>query len=173
MLDYSTLNEGKPGFVVSKFSSLRYVNALVVLPDVPLISVIRFSSRDKASVNELYDFHVDKLTPFMDKEGLRSFWLNNYLKSKRTEKNPVKESNDEFQRTLLIPDTVARVLVSSLRGVVTESGILLPWPFSSFELATAWHKLYTVSLADIKVVDDPKPCRNIGPLSNVLDDEIK
>ena len=172
MLDYTASSENMSGFIISKFSSSRYVNALVALPDVPLISIIRFTSRHKVCKNERYNFHVDKLTPFLDKEEIKSFWLNNYLKSKRTEKDSIEENKDEFQRIITNPEGITRVLGSSLRGVITGAGILLPWPFSSFELATTSHKLYTLFLADIKIVNDPKPCHNIDILNSVLDQEI-
>jgi len=171
LMDY----DNNQGFYITKFSSSRYTNFIASIVDGPLLSIIRFSSENKAEITERKNFHVDEIyirkyqSP--NEEQDLSFWINNYIKSKHKPADMHKFTNDEFQRNIFNVNQIVLSLISSLRGLISKNQYLLPWPFSSFELTTNSHKLYTVFPIAMKIKDIKK--NYDFDIHNIFDDEIK
>ena len=159
---------GDIGFYITKFlsSSSRYVNSIITIPDIPILSILRMKlGSDKLVNTENKQFHIDAIRFAEWGERKSSYFLNNYIKSK------IKSAANEYQRIIFSTDLVNLALISSLRGITNEDGILIPWPFSSFQLATNNYEIYTIFLANIKIKDII--IQNTNKLLQIIfDDEI-
>jgi Protein of unknown function (DUF2764). len=114
---------------------------------------------------ERRDFIVSKMSVAEWGEKKSLYLLNNYIKPK------IKSTENEFQRIIFSTDLINSALISSLRGITNEDGILIPWPFSSFQLATNNYRIYTIFLANVKIKDIKEQYTDkLFPI--IFDDEI-
>ncbi|PVU73682.1 hypothetical protein DDW10_00200 [Sulfolobales archaeon SCGC AB-777_J03] len=148
LLDWN--EKGNVGFFITKLlsSSSRYVNFIVTIPDIPILSILRMKRDSNKLVHtEKKDFIVSKISVAEWGERKSLYLLNNYIIPK------VKPTENEFQRIIFSTDLINSALISSLRGITNEDGILIPWPFSSFQLATNNYRIYTIFIANVKIKD--------------------
>ncbi|BCU71527.1 hypothetical protein [Stygiolobus caldivivus] len=135
-------------FIKTKYNTLDcYINRIVLLPEIPSISILR--TLYKADSKNL-DIDANPITignVELAKTDSDIYKFNNFIIYKISQDT----STQKFLEKNYKIDSMERILLYTLFGILSDNRVLLPWPFSSFQLADDSDTIYTLFIGKFKV----------------------
>ncbi|MGC9106420.1 MAG: hypothetical protein ACP5HQ_08405 [Thermoprotei archaeon] len=136
----------------------KYVNYLVFIPTKCSYGIVRIIKGSKLKLNafEKQNMILTGVKERHDSENSEIFRLNNYLisdKGLRSEETKVHESrnaSEVFNDVYCLEKVRYLTLISSV-GIMARDLRVLPWPLTTFQLASNDTALYTMFVAKFKV----------------------
>jgi hypothetical protein len=128
-----------------------YINKIVILPEIPSISIIRilYKSENKIDNTESRSIII-KAIRFAKNES-KIYKFNNFIISSKNSQN---DYSIDFQKNIFGLDNIGDTLLFTSLGIISKDKVIIPWPFSSFQLASDSDTIYTLFLGKFKIEEN-------------------
>ena len=128
-----------------------YINKIVILPEIPTISIIRilYKSENKIDNTESRSIII-KAIRFAKNES-KIYKFNNFIISSKNSQN---DYSIDFQKNIFGLDNIGDTLLFTSLGIISKDKVIIPWPFSSFQLASDSDTIYTLFLGKFKIEEN-------------------
>jgi hypothetical protein len=129
----------------------RYINKIVILPEVPSISIIRilYKSENKIDNTESKSIIIKPIRFAKNESEIYKF--NNFIISNKNSQN---DDSIDLQKNIFDLYNIEDTLLFTSLGIISKDKVIIPWPFSSFQLASDSDTIYTLFLGKFKIEEN-------------------